>query len=95
MFRKTALGLAAAAVVAIAMTSTASNASAGVKVQFHFGAPIAAPVYGYSHGYRAPYGYRAPVVRYRSCPRVFVGYQKVHTTWGWQTRPMYRRHCGY
>jgi hypothetical protein len=90
MFRKTALGFAAAATVAIAMATTASTASAGAKVQFHFGVPA----YGYGYGYHAPYGYGygAPVVNYH-CPKVFVGYKSVSTKWGWKKKPMYKRHC--
>jgi len=88
MIRKTALGIAAAATVAIAMATSASTASAGANIQLHFGPPI--------YGYHPPYGhgYGAPIVNYH-CPKVFVGYKKVHTPWGWEKRPMYRRHCGY
>jgi poly(3-hydroxybutyrate) depolymerase len=91
MIRNTVLGLAAAATMAVAMATSASTASAGAKIQFSFGVPA----YGYGYGYHAPYGYRAPLVGYHHCPKVFVGYRKVHTHYGWKTKPVYRRHCGY
>ena len=92
MIRKTVLGFAAAASFAIAMAATASTASAGANVSFHFGGPV------FGYGYHAPYGYYgygAPIVSFHSCPKVFVGYEKVMTHYGWEKRPIYRRHCGY
>ena len=94
MIRKTVLGFAAAAVIAIGMAATAATASAGAKVHFHFGAPAYGLGYPapYGYGYPAPYVYGAPIVNYH-CPKVFVGYKKVHTKWGWKTQPMYKHQC--
>lgn len=57
--------------------ATASTASAGVHINLGFG-----PAWG---GYHAPY--------YGHCKRVFWGYQKVWTKWGWKNKAVYRTRC--
>lgn len=79
MIRKTILGVAAAT----ALVASASAASAGVHINLGFGGYGYAPVYGGYYG--GHYG----------CDRVFVGYKKIWTYYGWVKKPIYRKVCGY
>lgn len=65
---------------AAALAATASTASAGVSI--HFGG------YGpYWGGYYAPYygGYH--------CKKIFYGYKKVWTYYGWVKKPIFKKKC--
>lgn len=77
MIRKTAFGLVAAAAT-LAAAMGATASTASAGVKFNI--------------HVGGYGYYAPYYGFH-CKRVFVGYRKVWTYYGWVKKPIYKKYC--